>query len=947
MKIHLAILTFNALAHTKRCLESLFAHTTLPFEVQIVDNASSDGTQAWLASLSDPKIRIHYSPENLGVPGGRNELLRRILPRAMDGDFVVFLDNDIELHEGWHGPYERLFAAQPHAGLASKVGWVMQVREDTRDPQAHPWETGRVDIVAGGFACWARVEAIRQVGTQDENLGLFWHEDDDWALRFAAHGWSVWAVPEAPMTHDEHASGVAWPSLENGDSLRNLAYLTEKWRRLGFVDAQGWPCSGDALFCPSIEVRNAIGERLGRLDPISRGEYVESYWDLHALWSTLESGRVFPRPVSPCLGVLLDMLREGLVGTPSPALLARCEELSRLLGEVGAQRSCERTASSPHEDPAGCRHGLVLSSSWEDETWLSAFKEWKGPEATADWYGRSAKDWITTSAFVALGEAGLLGPGTRGLILDPYDVDLGIALAGRRGDVLLAGHLDIAGEARGELPPEILTHPERWFGNAVARPRICRRSDLAQESPFDFVITRTGLVTEGEDPELVDELECLESLLKPGGMALVAAEVLMDIDGRGAFAPERTLCGYELLPSFGNRVDRDTLAACPAPVNRGRTPTLCQRRGAVFETRSLLLYKKTSVSRAALLTPKPHQERQVLVDLRGMIWERTPVPDATREGLAQIHTALCRPGAPEVTLLGEGPPPPALCGILAHPRTSYRDASREITLRPDLIQYLEGPRQRAPHCCSAWKGLPRLAWQTAVSRDALLRGEDRWGMAAYLRFVQREATLVLSPEGIPTGAWEELLDLSPDRQRILRASQATLQASAVSIQEAASLLELEGPYVLLEGSRGAREGLAEILQHTAAEMEGQEFEMIAFGPEFQGFEALRESSGSGLLSRTRFTGTPSEAIRKPLLAGALMLVDARQGHEFRLGGAEAASLGVPVRRLWKDAPPDDSLTFAGSAAAGVNPDLGEVWSEVLGSQPGGRRSSTTQEHLPV
>ncbi len=893
MRIHFAILTHNALAYSQRCIESVRAHTSLPFDVQILDNASSDGTQAWLAAINDSRIHVHGSSVNLGVPGGRNELLRLVLPRAQDEDFVIFLDNDIELHEGWHQPFERVFEAHPRAGMASKVGYAMQVRGDTRDPQALPWETGRVDIVAGGFACWARVEAIREVGTLDENLGLFWHEDDDWAVRFTAHGWSIWSVPEAPMTHHEHASGVAWPSLENGDSCRNLAYLTAKWRELGYLDDEGWIRDRDRLFYPSLEVRAEIRTRLGRVEPLSRGEYAEAFWDLHALLATVRQGRVFPRPISPCLTVLLELLCENRLFDASPEILALYESLSQSLEDMRALRTQILVEPVDNDGKRRPAHGLARSGSWEDPDWFQAFRALKGLGSSADWYGRSSLDWAETSLLLALAEPGALAEGSRGLILDPRDVSLSLALVEEGCDLLLSGHFDMVSEARGELPAEFLDQPGRWLGGKAGAIRVCQRRDLDVDSRFDFVVARLGLVTDSEDPTLRQILAEMAERLAPGGQLGLIVECLVGQDGQTAFSPETSIHGLVVRPDFQTRTDAGALTSIGAPIPEGRAPDLCRSQGKVFQTHALLLYEKPAVLAPAVPVTIPERDCEVLVDLRGMDWTKGMV-DATREGCAQIEIALRSPLRPRVTFLGDGMCPPPLLHLLNHPGVQYRDSLRDSCRSPDLVQYLEGLRSVPPCRMTEWGERAVLGWLSSPPRDGLRRGQDSRLEMAYLHFLQREAMGIVVP-GSDSSSWPDGgMGLARERLRFVQASRATLQPSPVSVPEALAIVGMGDRYVLLEGSIGAREQLTTILDLLEEEVAGGDLEVLAFGREFLGFETLKGAGRHPVLDRMRFVAHLPEPLRRPLFEGASFLIDARHPGESRLAATEAFEVDLRV-----------------------------------------------------
>ncbi len=241
-RLNIALMTYNALHYTQLCLASLKQHSTEPYNVFIVDNGSTDGTRDWLAAQTDDNLFVEFSPANLGVPGGRNRLLQLIQPHLRTSDFVIFMDNDIELQPGWVEHFSNFFAANPHVGIGTAVGHQFQVRGDVRELGAVPVGIpGPIDVACGGFVCWVRAATAAAVGEYDEQLGLFWHEDDDYTVRALAAGWEVFIVPGAPVLHHEHKSGAAKPGLKVGGSPANQRYLANKWRALGLLDATGRP----------------------------------------------------------------------------------------------------------------------------------------------------------------------------------------------------------------------------------------------------------------------------------------------------------------------------------------------------------------------------------------------------------------------------------------------------------------------------------------------------------------------------------------------------------------------------------------------------------------------------------------------------------------------------------------------------------------------------------
>ncbi len=79
---------FNAARHLCASVTSALAQSFADFELIVVDDGSTDDTPAILASVDDPRVRVHTQP-NRGVCAARNAGLA--LAR---GQFVAFLDAD-------------------------------------------------------------------------------------------------------------------------------------------------------------------------------------------------------------------------------------------------------------------------------------------------------------------------------------------------------------------------------------------------------------------------------------------------------------------------------------------------------------------------------------------------------------------------------------------------------------------------------------------------------------------------------------------------------------------------------------------------------------------------------------------------------------------------------------------------------------------------------------
>jgi hypothetical protein len=176
------VVTWENLPLTRLCLESLLAHTwDVCFEIVVVDNASSDGTPAYLEALAaaDPRVRLILNQENHGFSRACNQGAR-----AAAGDVLVFLNNDTVLAPGWlrglcaHLDGPEVGAVNP---VTNRIGTEAEVPEQARTlgEFLELAERRRVrrarasrDVQMLAFFCLAIRRAVwDEVGLLDETFG--------------------------------------------------------------------------------------------------------------------------------------------------------------------------------------------------------------------------------------------------------------------------------------------------------------------------------------------------------------------------------------------------------------------------------------------------------------------------------------------------------------------------------------------------------------------------------------------------------------------------------------------------------------------------------------------------------------------------------------------------------------------------------------------------------
>jgi len=215
------VLNWNGLDDTRACAASLARMDYPAATVYLVDNASSDGSAAALASeFSGPPFVPIANAENLGFAGGNNAAVRRA--REAGAAYVLLLNNDTVVAPDFLSRLMEAAQANPRAGLiAPKIllhdepntlwyaggalDWNMwppfsqpgeNEPDDTPAAAAPPRPTGWVS----GCCVLARAEMIEQIGDLDTRYG-YYCEDVDWSLRAQQGGWTLLYVPQSRVWH--------------------------------------------------------------------------------------------------------------------------------------------------------------------------------------------------------------------------------------------------------------------------------------------------------------------------------------------------------------------------------------------------------------------------------------------------------------------------------------------------------------------------------------------------------------------------------------------------------------------------------------------------------------------------------------------------------------------------------------------------------------------------
>ncbi len=227
----------NQSALTRGCLDALLTPgaTSAPFEVIVVDDASSDDTLDVLAAYRDRVRSIRLSP-NAGFGAACNT--GAAMAKA---PYVIFLNNDTVPQAGWLDALLADADAHPDAAV---IGSRLLFPDGTIQhagvtigadgfphhlyagfPGDHPAVVTSRPMKMVTAACMlVRADAFRAVGGFDRGFVNGW-EDSDLCLRLGEAGYGVRYCAESVVYHLESASRDPHAARE----LRNRGRWAERW----------------------------------------------------------------------------------------------------------------------------------------------------------------------------------------------------------------------------------------------------------------------------------------------------------------------------------------------------------------------------------------------------------------------------------------------------------------------------------------------------------------------------------------------------------------------------------------------------------------------------------------------------------------------------------------------------------------------------------------------
>ncbi len=105
----------NRYPYTRNLIEGIYRYTDVPFHIYVIDNASTDET-ADLHKIYTHNITIVRNRENRGWCGGINQGID-----LGSNPYVVFMNNGIEVSQGWLGNLIAFLDTHPRIGAVGPL----------------------------------------------------------------------------------------------------------------------------------------------------------------------------------------------------------------------------------------------------------------------------------------------------------------------------------------------------------------------------------------------------------------------------------------------------------------------------------------------------------------------------------------------------------------------------------------------------------------------------------------------------------------------------------------------------------------------------------------------------------------------------------------------------------------------------------------------------------
>ena len=305
-EVSIVMPVFNGLDYTRQSIDSLIRYTSIPYELIVIDNGSIDGTWDYLRKLKKGGnlicLKVIRNPRNLGFPKACNQGIAQA-----QGRYIIILNNDVIVTEGWLEGLIRCMEADQRVGLVGPMTnyvsgrqLVQKVPYRTEEEmhrfakkyaEEHHGEREEVERLVA-FCLLVKREVFEKIGMFDEQFGIGNFEDDDLCLRARLAGFKA-VIARDVFVHHHGSRTFAEMGLDYKDLMsKNLRRFKEKWRAFSKGEATRMTEEAACLWQEGREKEAiALSKRALEVDPTCAQAYnnlASMYWQLGEVKDALQ-----------------------------------------------------------------------------------------------------------------------------------------------------------------------------------------------------------------------------------------------------------------------------------------------------------------------------------------------------------------------------------------------------------------------------------------------------------------------------------------------------------------------------------------------------------------------------------------------------------------------------------------------------------------------------------
>ena len=247
------VCNFNGLEYLQDCLDALLAQTYPLSEIVVYDNASTDGSVAFL-EMKFPKVRVVAMERNEGPCPVRNRGLREAqhaLVLQVDSDIVLHPECVAQLvaeYERTHDPEQPVAIVMPRAVFHHEPnrvhydgGWFhyvgVMVLPNFFQPKPEGPEPAHDVDASIAMALLLDRDLLCQVGAYDPEFFILF-EDHDLSYRLRMRGARIRFVPSCLVFHKQGTAGISF--REGTQYPKRRAYLHSRNRWMVLLRNYSW-----------------------------------------------------------------------------------------------------------------------------------------------------------------------------------------------------------------------------------------------------------------------------------------------------------------------------------------------------------------------------------------------------------------------------------------------------------------------------------------------------------------------------------------------------------------------------------------------------------------------------------------------------------------------------------------------------------------------------------